>query len=163
MLSVSDIHQMPMSEIRGENTTAAPAPGASTAGAAPAGTPTPSGDTVPSNGAGPEVGAKPEATAPPEPTVQAPPPHCLYTAILRRSWSSWALRQEQLLAWRWAWVVASRQPSVRNSIARSKIFRVSGNRCHGKNQDGPCPNGRTRKRVIERRVDQNSDHPNSPD
>jgi hypothetical protein len=74
VLSVSDIHQMPMSEIRGENTTPAPAPGASTAGAPPAGTPTPSGDTVPSNGAGPEVGAKPEATAPPEPTVQAPPP-----------------------------------------------------------------------------------------
>jgi len=74
VLSVSDIHQMPMSEIRGENTIPAPAPGASTAGAPPAGTPTPSGDTVPSNGAGPEVGAKPEATAPPEPTVQAPPP-----------------------------------------------------------------------------------------
>jgi hypothetical protein len=74
VLSVSDIHQMPMSEIRGENTTPTPAPGASTAGAPPAGTPTPSGDTVPSNGAGPEVGAKPEATAPPEPTVQAPPP-----------------------------------------------------------------------------------------
>jgi hypothetical protein len=74
VLSVSDIHQMPLSEIRGDNTTPAPAPGASTAGAPPAGTPTPSGETVPSNGAGPEVGAKPEATAPPEPTTTAPPP-----------------------------------------------------------------------------------------
>ncbi len=74
VLSVSDIHQMPMSEIRGENNTPAPAPGASTAGAPPAGTPTPSGDAVPSNGAGPEVGATPEATAPPEPTAPAQPP-----------------------------------------------------------------------------------------
>jgi hypothetical protein len=73
VLSVSDIHQMPMSEIRGENTPA-PAAGASTTGAPAAGTPTPSGDTVPSNGAGPEVGAKPEATAPPEPTVPTAPP-----------------------------------------------------------------------------------------
>jgi hypothetical protein len=72
VVSVSDIHQMPMSEIRGDNS--APAPGASTAGAPPAGAPTPSGDTVPSKGAGPEVGAKPEATAPPEPTSPAPPP-----------------------------------------------------------------------------------------
>jgi hypothetical protein len=71
VLSVSDIHQMPMSEIRGDNTTPAPAPGA---GAPPAGTPTPSGETVPSNGAGPEVGAKPEATAPPEPTTPTQPP-----------------------------------------------------------------------------------------
>jgi hypothetical protein len=69
VLSVSDIHQMPMSEIRGDNNTPAPAPGESTAGA-----PTPSGDTVPSNGAGPEVAAKPEATAPPEPTAPASPP-----------------------------------------------------------------------------------------
>ncbi len=72
VLSVSDIHQMPMSEIRGE--TPAPAPGASTAGSPPAGTPTPSGDTVPANGAGAEVGATPEATTPPEPTAPAPPP-----------------------------------------------------------------------------------------
>jgi hypothetical protein len=72
VLSVSDIHQMPLSEIRGDN--AAPTPGASTAGAPPGGAPTPSGDTVPANGAGPEVGAKPEATAPPEPTATAPPP-----------------------------------------------------------------------------------------
>jgi hypothetical protein len=74
VLSVSDIHQMPLSEIRGENATPAPAAGASTAGAPPAGTPTPSGEPVPSNGAGPEVGAKPEATAPPEPTTPTPPP-----------------------------------------------------------------------------------------
>jgi hypothetical protein len=73
VLSVSDIHQMPLSEIRGEVPGAAPAgtpPAASTPAAAP---PTPSGDTIPST-AGPEVGATPEATAPPEPTVAQPPP-----------------------------------------------------------------------------------------
>jgi hypothetical protein len=68
VLSVSDIHQMPMTEIRGE-TPANPAPG--TTAAAP---PTPSGDTVPANGAGPEVGATPEATAPPEPAAPSQPP-----------------------------------------------------------------------------------------
>ena len=57
VVSVSDIHQMPMSEIRGK---------APTANTPAAGAPTPSGDTVPSNGAGPEVGANPEAKAPPE-------------------------------------------------------------------------------------------------
>src|SRR5580704_17831806 len=65
VLSVSDIHQMPLSEIRGNT------PTGNIPAAAP---PTPSGDTVPSNGAGPEVGAKPEATAPPEPTAPAQPP-----------------------------------------------------------------------------------------
>jgi hypothetical protein len=74
VLSVSDIHQMPLSEMRGDTTAPAPAPGTPTAGAPPAGTPTPSGDTVPSSGAGPEVGATPEATAPPEPTAPASPP-----------------------------------------------------------------------------------------
>ena len=74
VLSVSDIHQMPSSEIREDNIIPAPAPGASTAGAPPAAAPTPSGNTVPSNGAGPEAGAKPEATAPPEPTAPAQPP-----------------------------------------------------------------------------------------
>ncbi len=71
VMAVSDIHQMPLSEIRGE--TPAPTPGArrNTPAAAP---PTPSGDTVPANGAGPEVGATPEATAPPEPTAPANPP-----------------------------------------------------------------------------------------
>jgi hypothetical protein len=56
VMSVSDIHQMPLSEITGNTTAKTPA----------AGPPTPSGDTVPSNGAGPEVGANPEAKAPPE-------------------------------------------------------------------------------------------------
>jgi hypothetical protein len=75
VVAVSDIHQMPLSEIHG-NTPAAPppagAPATSTPAAAP---PTPSGDTVPANGAGPEVGATPEATAPPEPASSpAPPP-----------------------------------------------------------------------------------------
>jgi hypothetical protein len=73
VLSVSDIHQMPLSEIRGEVPGAAPAaapPATNPPAAAP---PTPSGDTIPST-AGPEVGATPEATAPPEPTVAQPPP-----------------------------------------------------------------------------------------
>jgi len=68
VMAVSDIHQMPLSEIRGE-APATPAP--STPAAGP---PTPSGETVPSNGAGPEVGATPEATAPPEPTTPSTPP-----------------------------------------------------------------------------------------
>jgi hypothetical protein len=59
VLSVSDIHQMPLSEITG---TTSPTP--STPAAAP---PTPTGDTPPPSTAGPEVGATPEATAPPEP------------------------------------------------------------------------------------------------
>jgi hypothetical protein len=72
VLSVSDIHQMPLSEMRGE-ATPAPAPG--TPGGTPAAAPpTPSGDTVPPSGAGPEVGATPEATAPPEPAAPAQPP-----------------------------------------------------------------------------------------
>jgi hypothetical protein len=57
VLSVSDIHQMPLSGTRGN------IPTANTPAAAP---PTPSGETAPSNGAGPEVGANPEANAPPE-------------------------------------------------------------------------------------------------
>ena len=59
VLSVSDIHQMPLSEITGTTT-----PTPSTPAAAP---PTPTGDTPPPSTAGPEVGATPEATAPPEP------------------------------------------------------------------------------------------------
>lgn len=75
VMSVSDIHQMPLSEIRGETPGSAPVtapPATSTPAAAP---PTPSGDIAPSN-AGPEVGAKPETTAPPEPapTATQPPP-----------------------------------------------------------------------------------------
>jgi hypothetical protein len=60
VLSVSDIHQMPLSEITGNSTVPTP----STPAAAP---PTPTGDTPPASTAGPEVGATPEATAPPEP------------------------------------------------------------------------------------------------
>ena len=70
VMAVSDIHQMPLSEIRGE----APAPATPTPSTPAAGPPTPSGETVPSNGAGPEVGATPEATAPPEPIAPAQPP-----------------------------------------------------------------------------------------
>jgi hypothetical protein len=59
VFSVSDIHQMPLSEITGT-----PTPTPSTPAAA---APTPTGDTPPPSTAGPEVGATPEATAPPEP------------------------------------------------------------------------------------------------
>ncbi len=65
VMSVSDIHQMPLSEIRGGTPTVNPP------AAAP---PTPSGETVPSNGAGPEVGANPEAKAPPEVNNAPTPP-----------------------------------------------------------------------------------------
>jgi hypothetical protein len=59
VLSVSDIHQMPLSEITGATT-----PPASTPSIAAAAPPTPSGDTPPASAAGPEVGTTPEATAP---------------------------------------------------------------------------------------------------
>ena len=62
VLSVSDIHQMPLSEITG-----AAAPPTSTPSTAAAAPPTPSGDTPPASAPGPEVGATPEATAPSEP------------------------------------------------------------------------------------------------
>jgi hypothetical protein len=71
VLSVSDIHQMPLNEMRGGAT---PAPAGTPAGSPAAAPPTPSGDTVPPSGAGPEVGATPEATAPPEPATPAQPP-----------------------------------------------------------------------------------------
>ena len=74
VISISDVHQMPLSEIRGETPGSAPVtapPATNTPGAAP---PTPSGDTVPPT-AGPEVGATPEEKAPPEPAaVPQPPP-----------------------------------------------------------------------------------------
>jgi hypothetical protein len=73
VMSVSDIHQMPLGETHGE-TPGSPAPGTPAGNNPAAAPPTPSGDTVPSNGAGPEVGATPEATAPPEPTTPATPP-----------------------------------------------------------------------------------------
>jgi hypothetical protein len=73
VMSVSDIHQMPLSEMRG-GTPSTPTPGTPADNHPAAAPPTPSGDTVPSNGAGPEVGATPEATAPPEPTTAATPP-----------------------------------------------------------------------------------------
>jgi hypothetical protein len=80
-LSVSDIHQMPLSEITGTPGTPAPAP--STPAAAP---PTPSGDIPPPSTAGPEVGATPEATAPPEvnnaPAIPPLPQHHDTTKIL---------------------------------------------------------------------------------
>jgi hypothetical protein len=68
VMSVSDIHQMPLNEMHGAT------PGTPAGNNPAAAPPTPSGDTVPANGAGPEVGATPEATAPPEPTTPATPP-----------------------------------------------------------------------------------------
>ncbi len=77
VMSVSDIHQMPMSEMRGNT------PTANTPAAAP---PSPSGESLPANGAGPEVGANPEATAPPEannaPTPPPLPQHSDTTKII---------------------------------------------------------------------------------
>jgi hypothetical protein len=58
VMAVSDIHQMPMSEIRGNT------PAGNTPAAAP---PAPSGETVPSNGAGPEANAPPDANNTPAP------------------------------------------------------------------------------------------------
>jgi hypothetical protein len=73
-VAVSDIHQMPLSEIRG-NTPAPPSPAGTPAGTPAVAPPTPSGDTAPPSNAGPEVGGTPEATAPPEPaSAPAPPP-----------------------------------------------------------------------------------------
>ena len=65
VMSVSDIHQMPMSEIRGNT------PGVNTPAGAP---PSPSAEPAPSNGAAPEVGANPEAKAPEETTAPTPAP-----------------------------------------------------------------------------------------
>jgi hypothetical protein len=77
VMSVSDIHQMPLSEIRRN------APTGNTPAAAP---PTPSGETVPANGAGPEVAANPETKAPPDvnnaPTPAPLPQHSDTTKIL---------------------------------------------------------------------------------
>ena len=86
VMSVSDIHQMPLSEIRGESPGAVPPapPATSTPASAP---PTPSGETVPSN-AGPEVGATPEATAPPEPPAPATPPPLPQHSDTTKIWSS---------------------------------------------------------------------------
>jgi hypothetical protein len=75
VMSVSDIHQMPLSEMRGDNIGPAPTPGTPSTSTPAAAPPTPSGETLPANGAGPEVGATPEATAPPEVNnVPQPPP-----------------------------------------------------------------------------------------
>jgi hypothetical protein len=86
VMAVSDIHQMPLSEMRGDTKAPAPTPVTPAGGTPAAAPPTPSGDTVPSNGAGPEVGARPEATAPPEvsnaPTVQPLPQHSEVPKIL---------------------------------------------------------------------------------
>jgi hypothetical protein len=64
VLSVADIHQMPLAEMRGNT------PTENTPATAP---PTTSAEPAPSNGAGPEVAANPEATPPPEATT-APTP-----------------------------------------------------------------------------------------
>ena len=69
VVSVSDIHQMPLSEMPGGPLGPAPAPTPSVSEPPPTpaeAPPTPSGDTAPTSTGGAEVGAKPEATAPPE-------------------------------------------------------------------------------------------------
>jgi hypothetical protein len=75
VISISDVHQMPLSEIQqqvpGLAPPAPPPPSTNTPAAAP---PIPSGETLPPSG-GPEVGATPPATAPAEePSVPQPPP-----------------------------------------------------------------------------------------
>jgi hypothetical protein len=65
VISVSDIHQMPLSEITGNENAAPPA-------AAPPAAAPPSPTAAP--GAGPEVGATPAANAPPEPSAAPTPP-----------------------------------------------------------------------------------------
>jgi hypothetical protein len=77
VLSVSDVHQMPLSEIRGET----PAPASPTAGASPPpNVPGPSPEAAPSTSAGPTPGAPPEATTPPEATsAPSPPPYVAHS------------------------------------------------------------------------------------
>jgi hypothetical protein len=65
VMAVSDIHQMPMSEIRGNT------PTGNTPAAAP---PTPSGETVPSNGAGPGIQKLPPLRTRQRPHPYAPAP-----------------------------------------------------------------------------------------
>jgi len=71
VMSVSDIHQMPLSEIRGNT------PTGNTPAAAP---PAPSVETVPPNGAGPEANAPPEANN--APTTTPLPQHNNTTKII---------------------------------------------------------------------------------
>jgi hypothetical protein len=69
VVSVSDIHQMPLSEMPGGPLGPAPAPTPATPEPPPTpaeAPPTPSGDTAPTSTGGAEVGATPEATPPPE-------------------------------------------------------------------------------------------------
>ena len=163
VMSVSDIHQMPMSEIR-RNTP----PPETLPQQAP---PTPSGETVPSNAAGPEVGANPKANAPPDanaPQLRLLPPS---TTIKQKSSSSWLSQLERLSGWLWAWVVANRRPSARNRSFSNQRHRLAageflcspGGCSHRKDQDRPCPNRGTREWIVERSVNQDSDHANSPD
>jgi hypothetical protein len=87
VVSVSDIHQMPLSEMPGGPTAPAPAPAQVPVPSTPAeAPPTPSGETAPTTNGGAEVGATPEATAPPEvnnaPAVPPLPQHSDTTKIL---------------------------------------------------------------------------------
>ncbi len=91
-----------------------------------------------------------------------PPLLLLYlsTAILRRSWSSWELRAEPSSGWLWVWGAVNPRPLA---LSRPRLWSVLGGGCHRKNQERPRPNRRTRKWIIERRMDQDSDHADSPD
>jgi hypothetical protein len=92
VVSISDVHQMPLSEIQQEVPGVSPAtpPPPPTTTTPPAAPPTPSGEPIPST-AGPEVGATPEAKAPPEPTSQPaeeasvpqPPPIAQHSATAK--------------------------------------------------------------------------------
>jgi hypothetical protein len=74
VISVSDIHQMPLSEIRGETSTpAAPAAPAAEAPPPPTGVPGPAPETAPPATAGPAA-APPEASAPAEASTASTSP-----------------------------------------------------------------------------------------
>ena len=112
VMSVSDIHQMPLSEIRGE-TPATPAPGAPAGNTPPTAPPTPSGDTPRRM-----VRARrwaPLRKLPPRPSRQPLLllPLCPNTAIPPRSLSLWVSQPEPLLELPWAWVAVNRRPSAR--------------------------------------------------
>jgi hypothetical protein len=72
VISVSDVHQMPLSEIRGETPTSAPPTAGTTP---PPNIPGPSPEAAPPTTAGPSASAPPETTAPPDAsTAPASPP-----------------------------------------------------------------------------------------
>ncbi len=108
VVSVSDIHQMPMSEIRGNRL-----PRKHSRGWRPA----PSGETVPSTVQGQKSAPIRKRTAPPEANNTPAPAPLPNTTIRRRSSSSWPLRLEPSSGWLWAWAVVSHRPSARSRFS----------------------------------------------